>query len=208
MGVIGIVASRIVDRFHKPAILINAVNGHGKGSGRSVPGFDLLKAIGAGAEFLDDFGGHAMAAGVTIKTQNVAAFADVVEAYAQEHLKEDLECDAIKIEAVCGIGEFTESVVQEMERLGPFGEGNPKPIFASIGVKLMGPPKRVGPRGEHLQVAIGDGTGAVRCIGFDMGHLEKRLQEHEFFNVAYEPQMNHFNGSSNVQFVLTDVQFE
>ncbi|HSV27604.1 MAG TPA: single-stranded-DNA-specific exonuclease RecJ, partial [Sedimentisphaerales bacterium] len=207
-GVIGIVASRIVDRFHKPTILINAANGYGKGSGRSVPGFDLLKAIGAGAEFLEDFGGHAMAAGVTIKTENVAAFAEAIEAYVQQHLKEDVDCGTVRIEAVCSVGDFDEAAVAELERLGPFGEGNPKPIFASMGVRLIGPPKRVGPRGEHLQAAIGDGSGAVRCIGFDMGHLDKRLQEHEFFNVAYEPQMNHFNGSSNVQFVLTDVQFE
>jgi single-stranded-DNA-specific exonuclease len=207
-GVIGIVASRIVDRFYRPTILINTGNGSGKGSGRSVPGFDLLKAIAAGGEYLDDFGGHAMAAGVTIKTQNISAFAEAVEAYAQEHLKEDMERDVIRIDAVCGIGEFKESVVKEITMLGPFGEGNPKPIFASKGARLLSPPRRVGPKGEHLQVAISDATGSVRCIGFDMGHLEKKLQEHEFFNVAYEPAMNHFNGNSSVQFVLTDVQFE
>jgi single-stranded-DNA-specific exonuclease len=207
-GVIGIVASRIVDKYHKPAILINITNGSGKGSGRSVAGFDLLKAIGAGGQHLIDYGGHAMAAGVTIKTENVVPFAEAVEAYAREHLDSAVDYDVLNIESVCSVGDFAEAVVKEVERLGPFGEGNPKPVFASMGVHLIAPPKRVGPRGEHLQVALGDSTGSVRCVGFDMGQLEKKLQEHEFFNVAFEPQMNHFNGRSSVQFVLTDVQFE
>ena len=173
-----------------------------------MPGFDLLKAINAGKELLEDFGGHAMAAGLTVKLENIVAFANAVERYAQEHLEEDAGRDVLRIEAGCGIGEFREEVVKELERLGPFGDGNPSPIFATMGAKLMAPPKRVGPKGEHLQVAIGDGSGAVRCIGFNMGHLEQRLLEHEFFNVAYGPQMNHFNGTTSVQFVLADVQFE
>jgi single-stranded-DNA-specific exonuclease len=207
-GVIGIVASRIVDKFYKPAILINITNGSGKGSGRSVAGFDLLKAIAAGAQYLEDYGGHAMAAGVTIKTENVVPFAEAVEEYARCNLKDEIEHDAVKVEAVCTVGDFRENVVKELDRLGPFGEGNPKPVFASMGVRLIAPPRRVGPKGEHLQVAIGDRTGNVRCVGFDMGHLDKKLQEHEFFNVAFEPAINHFNGNSSVQFVLTDIQFE
>jgi single-stranded-DNA-specific exonuclease len=207
-GVIGIVASRLAEKFYKPAILINVSGQTGKGSGRSVAGFDLLKAITAGGEYLEDFGGHAMAAGVTIRADNIAAFAEAVEEYAQEHLADQIERDVVRVEAVCGVGDFGESVIRQIEMLGPFGEGNPKPVFASMGVRLIAPPRRVGGKGEHLQAAIADTSGSVRCVGFDMGHLEKRLQEHEFFNVAYEPQMNHFNGTSSVQFVLADVQFE
>ena len=92
--------------------------------------------------------------------------------------------------------------------LGPFGQGNPEPIFATRGVQLAAPPRKVGAAGDHLQLTITDGVATVRCIGFRMGKLEKKLLEKEFFDVAYQPQINTYNGNSNVQFVLTDIQFE
>jgi single-stranded-DNA-specific exonuclease len=92
--------------------------------------------------------------------------------------------------------------------LGPFGQGNPEPVFATKGVRLAGPPRRVGTNGEHLQLAITDNTAAVRCIGFRFGRLEKKLLEQEFFNVAYQPQINTYNGNTNVEFVIADIQFE
>jgi len=92
--------------------------------------------------------------------------------------------------------------------LEPFGQGNPRPVFATKGVRLAAPPRKVGSRSEHLQLAITDNKTAVRCIGFRFADLEKKLLEHEFFNVAYQPQINNYNGSSNVEFVLADIQFE
>ena len=92
--------------------------------------------------------------------------------------------------------------------LGPFGQGNPSPVFTTKGVRLASPPKICGARGNHLQLAITDNTNAVRCIGFGMGKLEKKLLEHEFFDVAYQPQLNTYNGNTNVEFVLADIQFE
>ena len=92
--------------------------------------------------------------------------------------------------------------------LGPFGQGNLEPTFATKGVRLIGPPRRVGAGRDHLQLAITDNTASVRCIGFRFGKLEKKLLEIEFFNVAYQPQINTYNGNSNVEFVLTDIQFE
>jgi len=85
---------------------------------------------------------------------------------------------------------------------------NPRPVFANKGVRLASPPRRVGLKGDHLQLAITDSTASVRCIGFRFGKLEKKLLEHDFFNVAYQPQINTYNGSSNVEFVLADIQFE
>ncbi len=210
-GVIGIVASRIVDKFYRPTIMINAgaaENGIAQGSARSIHGFCLLSAIKACSQHLINFGGHKMAAGVTIETEKIDRFAADFEAYAKQNLNEGDVTAKLHIDAVASLAEFRTEMVSELQMLGPFGEGNPKPIFATKGVHLASPPRRVGSGREHLQLAITDNTAAVRCIGFRFGKLEKKLLEHEFFNVAYQPQLNTYNSNTNVEFVLTDIQFE
>jgi len=207
-GVIGIVASRIIDKYYRPTILINGGDGLAHGSGRSVAGFDILKAITACSQHLADFGGHSMAAGITIEKENIALFAADFESYAQQHLKQAEATPKLAIDAVGSIAQFKANVVKEMELLGPFGQGNPRPMFATKGVRLIAPPRKVGVRGEHLQLTISDNTAAVRCIGFGMGMLEKKLLETDVFNVAYHPQIDTYNGTNNVQFVLADIRFE
>jgi len=186
-----------------------AENGIAHGSGRSIAGFCLLSAIKACSQHLIDFGGHKMAAGITIEAEKIDQFAADFEAYAKQSLNEN-DCIAkLHIDAVAPLSESADrQTVNELQMLGPFGQGNPEPIFATKGVRLASPPRRVGSGREHLQLAITDNTAAVRCIGFRFGKLEKKLLEHEFFNVAYQPQINTYNGSTNVEFVLVDIQFE
>jgi single-stranded-DNA-specific exonuclease len=210
-GVIGIVASRIVDKFYRPAIIINAAaseNGIVQGSGRSIPGFCLLSAIKACSQHLVSFGGHKMATGITIEAERIDRFAVEFEAYAKQNLNENDVVAKLHIDAVAQLDKFRKETVSELQLLGPFGQGNPEPIFATKGVRLAHPPRRVGSGREHLQLVITDNTAAVRCIGFRFGKLEKKLLENEFFNIAYQPQINTYNGNSNVEFVLTDIQFE
>jgi single-stranded-DNA-specific exonuclease len=210
-GVIGIVASRIVEKFYRPTIMINtapAENGIAQGSGRSIPPFDLLGAIRACSQHLIGFGGHEMAAGITIQTEKIDRFAAEFESYAKQNLNENDIAAKLYIDAVAQLSDFRKETVSELQMLGPFGQGNPEPIFATKGVRLACPPRRVGSGGEHLQLTITDNVAAVRCIGFRFANLEKKLLEHECFNVAYQPQINTFNGNSSVEFVLTDIQFE
>ena len=210
-GVIGIVASRIVDKFYRPTIMINAgaaENGIAQGSARSIHGFCLLSAIEACSKHLISFGGHKMAAGVKIETEKIDSFTADFEAYAKQNLNDNDLAAKLHIDAVAPLAQFRTEMVTELQMLGPFGQGNPKPVFATKGVRLASPPRRVGSGREHLQLAITDNTNAVRCIGFRFGKLEKKLLEHEFFNVAYQPQLNTYNGNTNVEFVLTDIQFE
>jgi len=210
-GVIGIVASRIVDKFYRPTIMINAgscENGIAQGSGRSIPGFCLLSAIKACSHHLASFGGHKMAAGITIEPDKIAQFAADFEAYARQNINGNDAAAKLHIDALVPLGEFRKETVNELQLLGPFGQGNPEPMFATKGVRLAGPPRRVGSGREHLQLAITDNTATVRCIGFRFGKLEKKLLEHEFFDVAYQPQINTYNGNSTVEFVLTDIQFD
>jgi single-stranded-DNA-specific exonuclease len=210
-GVIGIVASKVVDKFYRPTIMINAgdaENGISQGSGRSVPGFCLLSAIKACSQNLVNFGGHKMACGITIETDKIERFVAEFEAYAKENLNAEETVAKLHIDAVASLNEFKRETVTELQLLGPFGQGNPEPVFATKGVRLASPPRRVGAGRDHLQLAITDNTTTIRCIGFRFGKLEKKLLEHEFFNVAYQPQINTYNGNSNVEFTLADIQFE
>lgn len=208
IGVIGIVASRIVDKFSRPTIIFNTSEAFAQGSGRSVEGFCLLDAIKACAKHLDHFGGHAMAAGITIKKENIEDFAGDFEKYARENLKDHNFSEIIDIDAETNLDQFSHDSVKQLQMLGPFGQGNPRPIFATKGLRLISPPRRVGAKADHLQLAVTDNTASLRCIGFGMGKYEKKLLECDCFSLAYEPDINHFNGSSSVQLVLNDIQFE
>ena len=209
-GVIGIVASRIVDKYYRPTIIINAPESKSvaRGSARSIPGFDILKAISACSRHLVSFGGHKMAAGVSIEPEKIADFTADMEVYAKENLNHEDTTAKLNIDAAASLGQFNKDFVAELTKLSPFGKGNPQPIFATKGVRLASAPRRVGAKNDHLQLAITDNTASIRCVGFGMGKLEKKLLEHDFFNIAYQPNINTFNGNSNVELILEDIQFE
>lgn len=208
VGVIGIVASRIVDKYHRPTILLNTSESTAQGSARSVEGFDILAGIKMCSKDLTNFGGHAMAAGVRLPAEKIEQFAADFEAYAQENLSEENLIAQVQIDAEVPLEHFSHETVKQLQMLGPFGQGNPKPLFATKGVKLAAQPRRVGARSDHLQLAVTDDTNSIRCIGFGMGKMEKKLLEKECFHVAYEPDINHFNGNTSVQLVLSDIQFD
>jgi len=207
-GVIGIVASKIIEEFFRPTIMITITNGVGHGSARSIEGFNLHDGLAACSQHLISFGGHEKAAGLRIETERIEHFARAFEEYARCQPPGSGAETRINIESVVPIRDFTDKTMKELAQLEPFGQGNPEPIFATCGVRRIAPPKRVGAKGEHLQIAITDGTASVRCIGFNMGHLEKKIVESDSFDVAYCPQINTFNGSSSLQFALTDIRFE
>jgi single-stranded-DNA-specific exonuclease len=207
-GVIGIVASRIAQEYHRPVIMIKIDGGASAGSARSIAGFDILNAIRACSRHLIGFGGHKMAAGITIEAEKIDRFTSDFEDYAKQNLSFEDCCAKLYIDAVAPLAEFRQEVVGELQMLGPFGQGNAEPIFATKGVRLASVPRRVGLKGDHLQLAITDNTASVRCVGFGMAEVEKKLLENEFFNVAYQPQINTYNGTDSVELVLRDVQFE
>ena len=149
-----------------------------------------------------------MAAGLKIEKDKIPAFTAALEEYAHENLNDQALVSKIDIETECPIAQLSQPAVKELQLLEPFGQGNPAPVFATKGVRWISPPRKVGVKGDHLQIAITDGTASVRCIGFNMGRLEKKLLETESFNIAYQPQLNTYKGTTSVQFVLSDIQFE
>jgi single-stranded-DNA-specific exonuclease len=210
-GVLGIVASRLVDRFYRPTIMINASpteNGVAQGSARSIPGFCMLSAIQACSAHLASFGGHKMAAGLTLVPERIEPFVADFETYAADNLQEQDVVMKLYIDGEVPLRQFTRDAVSQLDMLGPFGQGNPKPVFATKGVRLIAAPRCVGSRNEHLQFAITDNAATIRCVGFRMAHLEKKLIDNEYFNIAYEAQLNRYNGNTSVEFVAVDIQFE
>ena len=207
-GVVGIVAARIVDKFFRPAIIINCASDPAQGSARSVPGFDILAAISACSKHLVTFGGHKSAAGITIKPENITRFADDLENYAASNLREEHRTPKLAIDTLAQLSSFNFESVSELQLLGPFGQGNPQPLFATKGVRLCSPPRRVGSNADHLQFAVTDHSNSIRCIGFRFGHLEKKLLERDCFDIAYHAAIDSFNGNSSVQLVIEDIRFE
>jgi single-stranded-DNA-specific exonuclease len=163
-GVVGIVASRIVERYHRPAVLVGVANGVGKGSGRSIEAFHLHDALAHCAAHLTRFGGHKHAAGVTVDPAELPAFRAKFEAYAGERLGDDDLVPRCRIEGRFAPEQVSERSATALERLAPFGAGHPEPLFA-----LRGHPRRartVGAGGTHLKLAFGAGVDA---IGFSLG---------------------------------------
>lgn len=210
-GVLGIVASRLVDKFYRPAVMINAAPGESgvaQGSARSIGSFNMLAAIEACAEHLVSFGGHKMAAGLTLLPSRIESFTEAFEAYAKEHLRDEDIVARLDIDAAVSLRQLTRDTATQLERLGPFGQGNPRPVFVTRGVRLAVPPRRVGAKNDHLQFAITDNTATVRCVAFRMAHIEKKLLEADAFDIAYEIQFNTYNGNTTVEFIVLDVQFD
>lgn len=211
LGLLGIVAARLVDRFGRPAIVLSNQQGQDdllQGSGRSIPGFCLLSGLKACSRHLLGYGGHSMAAGLRLKRADLEAFIEDLEAYANKLISDSDLAAKVVIDAVAPLSQFTIDLARQLEKLAPFGQGNPRPVFACRSVHWLTPPRAVGSGQDHLQLAISDHTAAARCIGFNMGHMEKRLLEVDFFDIAFEPRLNHYNGNTSLELLLHDIRIQ
>ena len=204
-GVIGIVASRLVERFARPAVLVSFTGGVGHGSGRSVPGVNLFEAISACAEHLVGFGGHAMAAGVRIEQANLPAFAQALDAYVRDHRSDTPGQVVLDVDAEATLADLSYPAVAHLEKLAPFGQGNPPAVIVVRGCKLVGPPRRMGRNGQTVSMILSQGAATVRAVGFAMGDLADALVGINTVDVAGQPQLNTYNGRTTVQLLLRDV---
>jgi single-stranded-DNA-specific exonuclease len=210
-GVIGIVASRLVDRYHRPAVLVALSNGHGSGSGRSIAGFHLCQALAACAEHLETYGGHEMAAGLKLQTAKFDDFRHDFCHHAGQVLRPEQLVPELPLDCVAELQQVTEALVGEMKRLGPFGHGNARPLLCCRGLEVAAPPRRVGNGGDHLQLMVRQGTGpaarTLKCIAFGYGPMFDRLPVGTTIDLAVEPSINEYNGYRNVELEVKDVQF-
>ncbi len=201
-GVIGIVASRLVERYHRPVVLIAGTQGLWKGSGRSIPTFDLHGALGACARHLERFGGHRAAAGLSILPERVEAFADAFAAQAEAALAPEDLAPATVVDAVLPRGtQLTLELCQELRRLAPFGLGNPDVTLLAPACEVV-EPATVG-EGKHLRFRVRrEGIDAGGAIAFGMGGQLDRYRRVGNYDVAFRLQENHWNGTVAPQLVV------
>ena len=212
-GVIGIVASRLVEKFGRPAVLIALDGEVGRGSARSIDGFHMRDALAACSGDLIGFGGHAMAGGLRISPDAVEKFVVDFERYAVENIHEETILPTLAIDAQVNLSELSYPVVEQLERLSPFGRGNPRPVVAVRSCGILTHPQRMGRNGGAVSFIVAQNTDTrqgsrMRCVGFGMGELADELAGVNTVDIAGEPVLNHFNGSSSVEMHLCDVVWE
>lgn len=183
-GVVGIVASRIVERFHRPAIVLGVENGMAHGSGRSIEGFHLLEALEGMSELFTKFGGHAHAAGLTLPQSSLEVFRERLRAWAAERLTaEDLQ-PRVEIDAVIEFGEINDALWRALEQIAPFGMGNERPLFGSRNVELAGPPQVW--KEKHLRIAAKQAGRTLMMKGWGMAELAEELRGVKNVDIAFE----------------------
>ncbi|MDP9174408.1 MAG: single-stranded-DNA-specific exonuclease RecJ [Planctomycetota bacterium] len=206
-GVIGIVASRLVDRFCKPTVMVSLNNGHGQGSARSIAGFHLAHALEACGSHLLSYGGHEMAAGLKLETSRFEEFRSAFRDFARTAVTDEMLVPQLRLECIADITQITEALVMDLRRLGPCGHGNPKPLLCMKGARVGSAPRRVGKTGDHLQILIKQEEKTMRAIAFGCGDMIDRLGTGTLIDLAVEPSINEFNGRSNVELLIKDIQF-
>lgn len=194
-GVVGIVAARLVERFSLPTIMIALTEPIGRGSGRSIDGFDLHAALGECADVLEGYGGHVKAVGLSISADKVAAFRERFQAVAERQITDDLLRPRQGIDAVADLGEVTLDTVAEIERLGPFGPGNRRPVILTQNVRAAAPPEIL--KGAHLKVEVYQHGSVREIIGFNMAETASLFENS--VDIAYVPEPNTFRGNTRLQ---------
>ena len=202
-GVIGIVSSKITEMYFKPSILLSfEENELGKGSGRSIPGFDLHKALMKCSDTIEKFGGHAMAIGITIKKENLEKFKSEIEEIAKEAKIEEI-LPIINIDAEINFNTIDKQMIESLKELEPFGEGNRTPIFGFRNLKIDS--IRALSEGKHLKLTLKDNNTIINGIGFNLGYLVNEYKIGDKIDVAGVLEINTFNGVDNIQINIKDI---
>ncbi len=198
-GVIGIVASKLVDRFNKPVVMIAIRDGRGQGSARSVTGYDINAGLTACAEHLTGYGGHAMAAGLRLQADKIFSLMQTLQEHAKGHMAKVSPVPLLDIDAYGKPEEMDANFIWQLRRLGPFGHGNARPRFSSGAVELAGDPKIVGSDGKHLSFNIRWGDRVFRTIAFNQAEKREMLMDERRCELAFEPTLDEYLGSGLVQ---------
>lgn len=204
-GVIGIVSSKITERYNRPSIVISVEeDGTGKGSARSIRSFNLYKALCACEDLMDRFGGHEMAAGLTIQVSRIEELRRRINEYADSVLTEADMMPCIRVDAFLQRGDITLESVRELARLAPFGEANPNPVFGYMALKITDIQALGG--GRHLKLRLRDGNFAAEAIGFNMGELAGRYSAGDAVDLVFTPDINVWNGNERLQLNIKDIR--
>jgi single-stranded-DNA-specific exonuclease len=200
-GVIGIVASRLVELFNRPAFVISIINGVGKGSGRSISGFNIYKGIQQCEHLLLSFGGHYHAAGISIEEANIEKFSAVLDELTGDIAEFSEIASQITIDTECGLEDIDPALLAQMEALAPFGSRNPEPLLLAHNVKAS---SLVVVGNNHLKMSINSNGTSRDSIWFNMGKHLSAL-DGASLDIVFTPQINNWNGSADIQLKIKDV---
>ena len=204
-GVVGIVASRMVEKYYRPSIMMTTVDGVAKGSARSIAGFNIYQALKRCEDKLLQFGGHKYAAGLTLEVDRIEEFKEAFNAVVKELLTEDLRTPVITIDAEIDLGELTPKYTRLLKQFSPFGPKNMRPTFVARRVEAMGPARIVGK--NHLRFKIRKNHITLDCIGFNLGHLLERFSNgNRYFDIVFAVDESDFSGVQLPQLKIKDLR--
>jgi single-stranded-DNA-specific exonuclease len=208
-GVIGIVASRLIETYYRPTVILTESNGFATGSARSVQGYDLYQAIEACSDLLESFGGHMFAAGLTLKKENIQPFMERFENYVNSTITEEQLLPRVLIDTELSFSEINEQFFNVMSQFQPFGPGNMSPVFVSRNVTDSGTGRMVGANGEHLKLDLcqeSSGTKTISAIAFNQANHFEYIRNGKPFDICYSLEMNEFRGNRNLQLNIRDIK--
>ncbi len=208
-GVIGIVASRLIETYYRPTVILTESNGFATGSARSVQGYDLYQAIEACSDLLESFGGHMFAAGLTLKKENIKPFIERFEQYVNSTITEDQMQPRIFIDTELSFSEINEEFYRIMSQFQPFGPENMSPVFISRNVYDTGNGRMVGSSGEHLKLELYQDKGSMKIlpgIAFSQSDRFEYIKNGNPFDICYSVEMNEFRGCRNLQLNIRDIK--
>ncbi len=204
-GVIGIVASRLIDKYYRPTVMLTESNGYAVGSARSVPGFNLYEAIAECADVLDQWGGHHAAAGLTMKLENIDLFKERFEEAVTRLITDDLLIPVIEYDLEIPFDAITLSFCKTLERFGPFGPENMKPVFMTKNLVSVAEPRIVG--NNHLLLSVSDGSGIFfRAIGFGLSDFIDLTHNGAKVDICYTIEPNEFRGEFSINLNIKDIK--
>lgn len=203
-GIIGLIAGKITEIYYRPSVVFSVGKEWTKASARSIVGCNIVKIIRQCEVYLENMGGHPMAAGFTIATKNMKKFISELRRIAESEIEEKLLMKRISIELCITFKSISAPFYKKLKTFEPFGIGNPRPIFASRNVQIV-KISTVGKEKKHLKMLLRDHSRVVSAIGFGMGDAIQKLHEHDFVDVAYTIEENKWNGQVNLQLNLQDV---
>ena len=206
-GVIGIVASRLIETYYRPTLVFTRSGDYYAASARSVPGFDVYNALEACSEYLEQFGGHMYAAGMTLKAENYEAFKNAFEKVVQETMNPELRTPEMEIDAEIDFSEITPKLVRILKQFEPFGPQNMTPVFVSKNAIDTGYPKFMGANQEHIRLFVKQNNSeGFGVIGFGLGNKLDLTKNQNPFDIAFCIDENEFNGNVTVQLRLKDLR--
>ena len=205
-GVIGIVASRLIETYYRPTVVFTKSGEKLAASVRSVSGFDVYNALESCSAYIEQFGGHKYAAGLTLLPENYAGFKQRFEDVVKETISEQLLTPEIKIDREVNLSTFTPKFHRILKQFGPFGPKNMKPVFLVKNVKDAGYAKQVGSDKNHLKLQITDGLHSFGAIGFGLGNYLEQIKNKAVFDCVFTLEENVWNGQTNLQLNIKDIR--